>query len=143
MSRPSPLTPDPTPLISIAIGGVVYRLALVDEDLLHPRDGSRCNGLTWPDLALIQVDGRLPATVRRKVLWHEIGHAFKSELDIHEATHLPEEEFCNLVAQALCVIAPKLYLQLWLFAMRRMVADDVIMIPGCEEPIPVIRYRES
>jgi hypothetical protein len=110
---------------------------------LHPHDGGKCNGLTWPDRALIQVDGRLPPDVRRKVLWHEIGHAFKAELDVTGAMHLPEEVFCDLVALALTTMKPKLFLRLWLYATHKMVAHDVMMIPGCELPIPVLRYRDA
>jgi hypothetical protein len=126
----------------VEIGGVGYELVLVQRDLLHPRDGGRCRGLTWPDRALIEVDGRLPPEVRRKVVWHELGHAFKAELDVSAALQLPEEMFCDLVALALTRLSPKLYARLWLFATRGYEAADVIMIPGLPEPIPVIRYRD-
>lgn len=140
-AKPNAQAPAPS-VLPITIGGVSYTLALVTEDLLHPGDGQRCNGLTWPDRALIQVDARLAPDVRRKVLWHEIGHAFKAELDITDASHLPEEVFCELVALALTTMKPKLFLKLWLFATHKMHAHDVIMLPGCSNPIPVIRYRD-
>lgn len=125
----------------IEIGGVGYELVLVERDLVHPADGARCNGLTWPDRALIEVDGRLPPTVRRKVMWHELGHAFRGELDIHDAAHLPEEVFCDLVALALTTISPRLYCRLWLYATTGKDCADVMLLPGYADPIPVIQYR--
>lgn len=133
----------------IEIGGVCYELVLVQRDLVHPRDGGKCNGLTWPDRALIEVDGRLPASVRRKVAWHELGHAFAGELGLGvfelglgQSGGLAEEVFCDLVALALTQFSPKLFLRLWLYVTRGMEAHDVMMLPGCAEPIPVIQYRD-
>ena len=96
----------------ILIGGVSYELRMVRGDVLHP-DGRACHGLTWPDRGLIEIDGRLPRAIRRKTTWHELGHAYKCELDIHDAERLDEEAFCNLVALSLSQLSPRMYLRIW------------------------------
>lgn len=134
--------------LRVCIGGVSYALIFVHHDLIHPGGGATsggvCNGLTWPDRGLIQVDGRLPATRRRKVMWHELGHAFKDELDIcRSASGMDEESFCDLVALAFCGLSPKLYCRLWLYATKLVVAPDVALLPGMSEPVAVHRWSDE
>ena len=126
----------------IWIGGVTYDLVMVDGEVRHP-DGSACNGLAWPDRGLIEIDGRLPRAVRRKTTWHEIGHAFKCELDVHDAAQLDEEAFCNLVALALCQLSPKLYLRILVWTATGRECEEVCFLPGMDEPIPVWRLSDE
>jgi hypothetical protein len=126
----------------VEVGGVGYELRMVDGEVRHP-DGSACNGLTWPDRGLIEIDGRLPRSVRRKTLWHELGHAFKCELDVTDAAHLDEESLCNLVALALCAISPKLYLRLMVWSATGRDCDEVAYLPGMAEPIPIWRMSDE
>ena len=128
--------------MEIGIGGVNYELKMVTSELLHP-DGRPCNGLTWPDRGLIEIDGRLPRTIRRKTTWHELGHAFKCELDIGDREHFDEETLCNLVALALCQISPQLYMQLMVWTATGRACEEVVYLPGMAEPIGVWRMSDE
>lgn len=126
----------------IGIGGISYELRMVDGEVALP-DGTPCNGLTWPDRGLIEIDGRLPRAIRRKTTWHEIGHAFKCELDIHDAERLDEEAFCNLVALALCQLSPRLYLRILVWTTTGRSCEEVAFLPGMDEPIEIPRLSDE
>jgi len=127
----------------IGIGGVTYELRMVGGDILHPATGEPCNGLTWPDRGLIEIDGRLPRTIRRKTTWHELGHAFKCELDITDAATFDEETLCNLVALALCQLSPRLYLQVMVWTATGRAFEEVAYFPGMTEPIGIGRMSDE
>ncbi len=91
---------------SISILGEVYKIQVIEG--LAEAQG--CEGFTDSSKYTIGLDGGLIANPRclKRVLWHEIGHAFCFEVGLAE--FLPEailEMFCQSFSGMMCQIGSK------------------------------------
>lgn len=122
-------------MLQFPVGPYTYDLALVDEPIFH--HGRPCMALTLPDERRIKISAHVRPELRVALAWHEIAHAWRAELDIHEAESLGHEAYANLVALAMAQYDGKTIARLQLYLTRGIVADDVIIISGVSDPIPV------
>lgn len=121
----------------IPVGPFSYRVELVQGYLTGPGQ-RRCLGLTFPDRYLIQVSDVPPAAKRLAVLWHEITHAWKEELDISGQAALDDESIANLIGLAMAAMPVKLLVRLHCYMSTGVRCDDVLMVSGSPHPIPVL-----
>lgn len=70
--------------------------------------------------------------------WHEIAHAWKTELDIVGDERLAEESLCNMIGLAMVNMPPRLICRPHIYMAHGIDARDVVMPTGCNEIIPVV-----
>ncbi len=123
----------------ITVGPFRYEIVVNQQPIRHP-DGGDCHGLAWPDIHRIEFSMVAPAEKRLAVVWHEIGHLIKADLDIHDAGVMDEESMCNLIGLAMSMMSPMDLLRLHVFATQGIDAPSAMMCPGLPCPIPVFHF---
>jgi len=120
----------------IPVGPFCYQVKLVSEPLFDG-EGHEADGLCRPFAMTIQVSAALPPDKRLATLWHEIGHAWKAELDVRDKPTMDEESLCRMIGLAMAGMPPRLLAALHLYMMRGYECSAAIMLPA-GDPIPIL-----
>ena len=62
-------------------------------------DNKICNGTTWPDLLTIYISEELNYAAAKRVITHELTHAFLFSTQIRPPEEFTEEDVCELMAR--------------------------------------------
>lgn len=123
--------------MKVPVGPFAYEVQLVDHPLeLH---GRPCMGLCDSERQRIFIARSLSPQRRLSVFWHELAHAWKSEMDVHVAAAMEEESVCNLIGLAMTAMDPHLLARLHVFLTQGIEAEDVIFCLESRRVIPVRR----
>lgn len=122
----------------IHVGPFRYEITASSTNIRHP-DGGECNGVAYPDLNRIVFSKQTPPEKRLAVVWHEIAHLLKADLDIHCLPTLDEEAVCNLIGLAMSLITPMDMLRLHVYVCQGIDAPGAMFNPRLSRPIPVCR----
>jgi len=115
-----------------------YELRLHKGVIRHP-DLDNCLGVCDSVACTIDVSDAVPSAKRMRIFAHELAHAIKEECDAHHATLIDEETHCELASMG-TLLAPKLLARVYIYLTWGIEVEDVMFIPGVEEPIPVVGY---
>ena len=123
--------------MKIRVGAVEYDVRMVNGPVLL--NGRECFGLCDPDGLVILIDGRMNPARRVATFWHELAHAWKFELDVHDTKSMQTEAMCSLIGLAMASMDVRTIAKIHVFLTQQMDAHDVLLLSGCREPVPVIR----
>jgi hypothetical protein len=123
--------------MKVPVGPFVYDVQLVDGITLNNR---QCYGLTQPTAQVIKIDRNLRPDRRISVLWHELLEAWKAELDVHQTDEMDTEAIANLVGLAMAAMSPRMVAKLHAYMTTGIEADDVLITPAFQQPIPILRF---
>jgi hypothetical protein len=125
--------------MQIKVGPFRYEIIASPTNLKHP-DGGECHGLARPDLNRVEFSSVAPPDKRMAVVWHEIGHLLKADLDITGSLKLDEESICNLIGLAMSMMSPMDMLRLHVYVAQGVDAPGAMLYPGLPSPIPVFHF---
>lgn len=123
--------------MEIKIGPYPYQVKLANQPINVPGVGPSF-GSCDPMHQKIQVWKGVSAPKRLGTLWHEIGEAAAVELDISNQNTLDVESFCNLLGLVMAGMTPLDLARLHIMMTQCIEAKSVVMVPGCDQAIPVI-----
>lgn len=124
----------------IPVGPYYYDLAVCRK--LIPHQGGLAEGLCDRTGQRITISLVPPPSRRLATFWHELAHAWR-ELDIHEAPSLDDESMANLVGLAMARMDAHTLARIHILLTTGMEADEVLMIPGVCQPIPLLRFSSD
>lgn len=120
-----------------------WRLELHRGHLIHPVTGRRCLALCDTDRNWIGVADVKPPPDRLRLFYHELAHAWITELHpmpAHERVgrKWSEEETCNLVALGESLLGVRDRLRVACYLRAGVEPLDVMVLPGVDRAIPVV-----
>ncbi len=125
--------------MDLNVGPYRYQILAVSDDLTHP-DGGACHGLADPTHQRVMFSMELPPAKRWSVVWHELAHLARADLDIHGEpdTPLGEEAVCNLIGLVMAMIRPMDLMRLHVYVTQGVDAPAAMLTPNLPHPIPVM-----
>lgn len=124
-------------MITVPVGPFSYRVRLIKGYVLA--SGPKGLGLCDVDRCEIIISDIPQIKKRISLLWHEIAHAWKWELDIHQSESLDDEATANLIGLAMAGTPVNLIARLHCYMTTGIECDDVMLVSGLP-PIPVIHF---
>ncbi len=126
----------------IHVGPFRYEITASSTNIRHP-DGGECNGVAYPDLNRIVFSKQTPADKRLAVVWHEIAHLLKADLDVTGSSRLDEESICNLIGLAMSMMSPLEVARIHVFSTTGIDAPSAMLMPNMRSPIPVLDFTRN
>lgn len=119
----------------VPVGFVSYELQLVDGPIMH--EGVQRRALCDGEKRTMQIDKSLTIDQRFVEFCHELTHAIKFELDVHDTETMNEESMARLMGMGMARISPKTWCLIHIYLTRGVEPDDVIMLG--HQVIPVFK----
>ncbi len=123
----------------IRVGTFRYEIIARSGKLTNDR-GEPCMGLAWPDLGRVEFSMACKPSKRWGVVWHEILHLAKADLDIHDKRSMSEEAVCNLIGLVMALMDPIDIMRLHVYVMQGIDAPAVMVMPNLNNPVPVFHF---
>ncbi len=127
--------------MKIPIGPHEYDLVLVRGLVEHP-DGPAV-AICDSDRQRILVSDTVPPWRRLSNFWHEVAHAWKRELDVHESSSLNDEPLANLIGLGMASMDLITIARIHVYLTQGIECDSVLVFPSLKHPVPVLRFTQE